>query len=78
MLSTTYMRMVLEGARQPPGARLGGLQRAPGRAKVEGREAPRRCDLRRCIPFSETRDYVKKVMVTPSFMPPCLKAVRPP
>ncbi|MBL8436745.1 MAG: lytic transglycosylase domain-containing protein [Zoogloeaceae bacterium] len=63
MFGTTYMRMVLEGLDDHPVLASAAYNAGPGRAKKWKDERPLEGAIyAETIPFSETRDYVKKVM----------------
>ncbi|MDY0012968.1 MAG: transglycosylase SLT domain-containing protein [Rhodocyclaceae bacterium] len=63
MFGTTYMRMVLEGLDDHPVLASAAYNAGPGRAKRWKDERPLEGAIyAETIPFSETRDYVKKVM----------------
>ncbi|HOB45558.1 MAG TPA: transglycosylase SLT domain-containing protein [Zoogloea sp.] len=63
MLGTTYMRMVLEGLDNHPVLASAAYNAGPGRAKRWKDVKPLEGAIyAESIPFSETRDYVKKVM----------------
>jgi soluble lytic murein transglycosylase len=63
MLGTTYMRMVLEGLDNHPVLASAAYNAGPGRAKKWKDVKPLEGAIyAECIPFNETRDYVKKVM----------------
>ncbi|MBL8446589.1 MAG: lytic transglycosylase domain-containing protein [Zoogloeaceae bacterium] len=63
MFGTTYMRMVLEGLDDHPVLASAAYNAGPGRAKKWKDERPLEGAIyAETIPFTETRDYVKKVM----------------
>lgn len=62
-LGTNYMRMVLDGLDDHPVLASAAYNAGPGRAKKWRAEVPLEGAIyAECIPFTETRDYVKKVM----------------
>lgn len=62
-LGTNYMRMVLDGLDDHPVLASAAYNAGPGRAKKWRAEVPLEGAIyAECIPFNETRDYVKKVM----------------
>ena len=62
-LGTNYMKMVLDGLDDHPVLASAAYNAGPGRAKKWRAEAPLEGAIyAECIPFNETRDYVKKVM----------------
>jgi soluble lytic murein transglycosylase len=63
LFGTAYMRMVLEGLDDQPVLASAAYNAGPGRAKKWKDERPLEGAVyAETIPFSETRDYVKKVM----------------
>jgi soluble lytic murein transglycosylase len=62
-LGTNYMKMVLDGLDDHPVLASAAYNAGPGRAKKWRGDVPLEGAIyAECIPFSETRDYVKKVM----------------
>lgn len=62
-LGTNYMKMVLSGLDNHPVLASAAYNAGPGRAKKWRADVPLEGAIyAECIPFSETRDYVKKVM----------------
>jgi soluble lytic murein transglycosylase len=62
-LGTHYMKMVLDGLDDHPVLASAAYNAGPGRAKKWRAEVPLEGAIyAECIPFNETRDYVKKVM----------------
>ena len=62
-LGTNYMKMVLDGLDDHPVLASAAYNAGPSRAKKWRAEAPLEGAIyAECIPFNETRDYVKKVM----------------
>jgi soluble lytic murein transglycosylase len=62
-LGTNYMRMVLDGLDNHPVLASAAYNAGPGRAKKWRGDTPLEGAIyAECIPFTETRDYVKKVM----------------
>lgn len=62
-LGTNYMRMVLDGLDDHPVLASAAYNAGPGRAKKWRADVPLEGAIyTECIPFNETRDYVKKVM----------------
>jgi soluble lytic murein transglycosylase len=63
LLGTSYMRMVMENLDNHPVLASAAYNAGPGRAKKWRAEQPLEGAIyAETIPFSETRDYVKKVM----------------
>lgn len=63
ILGTNYMKMVLAGLDNHPVLASAAYNAGPGRAKKWRADVPLEGAIyAECIPFSETRDYVKKVM----------------
>ena len=62
-LGTNYMKMVLDGLDDHPVLASAAYNAGPGRAKKWRGDVPLEGAIyAECIPFTETRDYVKKVM----------------
>jgi soluble lytic murein transglycosylase len=62
-LGTNYMKMVLSGLDNHPVLASAAYNAGPGRAKKWRADVPLEGAIyAECIPFTETRDYVKKVM----------------
>lgn len=62
-LGTNYMKMVLDGLDDHPVLASAAYNAGPGRAKKWRADGPLEGAIyAECIPFNETRDYVKKVM----------------
>jgi soluble lytic murein transglycosylase len=63
LLGTTYMRLVMENLDNHPVLASAAYNAGPGRAKKWRADKPLEGAIyAETIPFSETRDYVKKVM----------------
>jgi soluble lytic murein transglycosylase len=63
LLGTSYMRLVMESLDNHPVLASAAYNAGPGRArKWRGDQALEGAIYAETIPFSETRDYVKKVM----------------
>jgi soluble lytic murein transglycosylase len=63
LLGTSYMRMVMENLDNHPVLASAAYNAGPGRAKKWRADRPLEGAIyAETIPFSETRDYVKKVM----------------
>ena len=62
-LGTNYMKLVLDGLDDHPVLASAAYNAGPGRAKKWRADVPLEGAIyAECIPFNETRDYVKKVM----------------
>jgi soluble lytic murein transglycosylase len=63
LLGTSYMRLVMENLNNHPVLASAAYNAGPGRAKKWRADRPLEGAIyAETIPFSETRDYVKKVM----------------